>query len=95
MTKAEIAEKIHTATGLSKKESSEAMETVFAIMKATLEQGESLKISGFGSFIVKQKNDRRGRNPQTGEAITIAARRVLTFKPSIVLRNQINQEQSP
>lgn len=91
MTKAEIAEKIHTSTGISKKESVEMLEAVFSIIKSTLEQGETLKISGFGSFVVKQKNDRRGRNPQTGETITIDARRVLTFKPSAVLRDAINK----
>jgi len=60
-------------------------------MKSTLEQGEKLKISGFGSFVVKQKNDRRGRNPQTGETITISARRIVTFKPSSILREAINK----
>lgn len=90
MTKADIAERIQAGTGLSKKESTEMMEAVFSIMKSTLESGETLKISGFGSFIVKQKSDRRGRNPQTGESITIEARRILTFKPSSVLRQAIN-----
>lgn len=92
MTKADIVEKIHTTTGMSKKDSAEMMESVFSIMKTTLESGETLKISGFGSFIVKQKADRRGRNPQTGEAITITARRVLAFKPSTILRQAINGE---
>lgn len=90
MTKADIAERIHTATGVSKKESVEMLETVLSIMKSTLESGQTLKISGFGNFVVKQKNNRRGRNPQTGETITIEARRVLTFKPSTVLRQAIN-----
>jgi integration host factor subunit alpha len=91
MTKTDIAEKIHAATGLTKKESIELMEAVLSIMKETLESGESLKISGFGNFMVKQKTDRRGRNPQTGEAITISARRVMTFKPSISLKNSVNR----
>jgi integration host factor subunit alpha len=91
MTKADIVEKIHTNTGMTQKESMEMVEAVFSIMKSTLETGETLKISGFGSFVVKQKNDRRGRNPQTGEAITIEARRILTFKPSTVLRDAINK----
>ena len=91
MTKADIVEKIHTNTGMTHKESMEMVEAVFSIMKSTLETGETLKISGFGSFVVKQKNDRRGRNPQTGEAITIEARRILTFKPSTVLRDAINK----
>ena len=91
MTKAEIADKIASSTGFTKKESVEAMEAVFSIIKSTLEAGESLKISGFGSFEVKEKADRRGRNPQTGEEITIAARRVLTFRPSTMLKQGINQ----
>ena len=91
MTKADIAERIQSATRFTKKESVEMMEAVFSIMKSTLESGETLKISGFGSFIVKQKKDRRGRNPQTGEAITIEARRILTFKPSTLLRQAINR----
>lgn len=91
MTKADIAEKIQATTEFSKKESAEMMEAVFSIVKSTLESGETLKISGFGSFVVKQKAKRRGRNPQTGEAITIEARRILTFKPSTLLRDAINK----
>jgi integration host factor subunit alpha len=90
MTKADIAEKVQTSTGLTKKESLEMMEAVISIMKFTLEQGENLKLSGFGNFAVKQKNDRRGRNPQTGETITISSRRIVTFKPSALLRQAIN-----
>jgi integration host factor subunit alpha len=91
MTKTDIVEKIQTAIGLTKKESADLMESVITIMKNTLESGETLKISGFGSFVVKQKADRRGRNPQTGEAMTIAARQVLTFKPSTLLKQAINK----
>lgn len=91
MTKADIAERIQRGTGLSKKDSAEMMEAVFSIMKSTLESGEKLKIAGFGNFEVKQKADRRGRNPQTGETITIDARRILTFKPSNVLKAAINK----
>ena len=91
MTKTDIVEKIHATTGLSKKDSAEMMESVFAIMKESLEAGESIKVSGFGNFEVKQKDARRGRNPQTGEAITIEARKVLTFKPSTKLRQSVNQ----
>lgn len=92
MTKADIFEKIQAGLGLTKKESAEMVEAVFSIMKSTLESGENLKISGFGSFVVKNKANRRGRNPHTGEAITIEARRILTFKPSGVLKDQINRE---
>jgi integration host factor subunit alpha len=91
MTKADIVEKIQTTTGLSKKDSAQMKESVLAIMKESLEAGESIKVSGFGNFEVRQKADRKGRNPQTGEAITIAARKVLTFKPSTKLRQAINQ----
>ena len=90
MTKADIVERIHQKIGFSKKESSEMVESVFSILKNTLESGEKIKIAGFGNFVVKQKADRRGRNPQTGDSITIAARRILTFKPSQVLKNAIN-----
>jgi integration host factor subunit alpha len=91
MTKADIVEKIHTTIGLSKKDSAEMMESVFDIIKSTLESGETIKVSGFGSFVVNQKEARRGRNPQTGETITIEARRVLTFKPSTLLRQAVNK----
>jgi integration host factor subunit alpha len=91
MTKKDIAEKIQVSTGMAKKESSEAMEALFSIIKNTLESGENLKIPGFGNFVVKQKKDRRGRNPQTGESIIIGARRILTFKPSNLLRDAINK----
>ena len=93
MTKADIVEKIQAGTGMTRNESAEMMEEVFSIMKSTLEQGENLKISGFGSFVVKQKSDRRGRNPQTGETITISSRRIVTFKPSSILREAINSDQ--
>ena len=92
MTKADIVENVHQKSGLSKKESTELVESVFAIMKSVLESGEKIKIAGFGNFVVKEKNDRRGRNPQTGETITITARSILTFKPSHVLKNALNAE---
>lgn len=90
MTKADIAERIQANTGMSKKESLEMLDGVFSIMKNTLEVGEKIKVSGFGNFEVKQKKDRKGRNPQTGDAITIEARRILSFKPSALLREAIN-----
>lgn len=91
MTKADIVERIAEKMSCTKKEATEYTEAVFALMKSTLETGEKLKIAGFGNFEVKQKADRRGRNPQTGETITIEARRILTFKPSNVLKSAINQ----
>ena len=92
MTKADIVEKIHQKIGFSKKESAEIVESVFSVLKSTLETGEKIKIAGFGNFVVKQKADRRGRNPQTGDTIVINARRILTFKPSQVLKSAINSE---
>jgi len=90
MTKADIIENISANMGFPKNESGTMLELVLSIIKDTLETGEKIKIAGFGSFVVRSKVDRRGRNPQTGETITIQARRVLTFKPSPVLRNAIN-----
>ena len=91
MTKADIIERVYeNLGGFSKKESAEIVETVFETIKHTLEQGEKIKISGFGNFVVRQKQERTGRNPQTGEEIKIAPRKVLTFKPSQVLKNAIN-----
>lgn len=92
MTKAEIVETIYERVGFSKKESADLVETVFAIIKETLSTGEKVKISGFGNFVVRQKNERKGRNPQTGEEIRLPARKVLTFKPSLVLKNVLNEE---
>lgn len=91
MTKADIVEKVHQRIGFTKKEASEAVEAILSIMKATLESGEYIKISGFGNFVVKQKTDRRGRNPQTGETITIESRRILTFKSSQILKTAMNR----
>jgi integration host factor subunit alpha len=90
MTKAEIVEQIYERVGFSKKESADLVEKVFEIIKETLRDGEKVKISGFGNFVVREKNARKGRNPQTGEEIVLDARRVLTFKPSLVLKNLLN-----
>ena len=92
MTKAEIIEQIYEKVGFSKKESAEIVELVFDTMKETLERGEKIKISGFGNFVVRQKRPRIGRNPQTGQEIEITARRVLTFRPSQVLKSALNKE---
>ena len=91
MTKADIAEKVQEITRLTRKESAELVDAVFSIMKDTVVVGKSLKISGFGNFVVKEKGTRLGRNPQTGEELTIEARSVLTFKPSNLLRDGINR----
>ncbi len=90
MTKIDIVEIVMEKIGCSKKDSVDYVECVLLLMKDALATGESLKISGFGNFVVKQKKDRRGRNPQTGETITIESRRILTFKPSALLKKAIN-----
>jgi integration host factor subunit alpha len=90
VTKVELVEQIREKADISKKEAEDLLEDVLEIMKFTLDRGEDLKISGFGKFEVRQKADRRGRNPQTGETITIEARKVLTYKPSPVLRQVLN-----
>lgn len=92
VTKADIVERVYQKIGFSKKESSELVELVFDSLKATLEKGEKVKISGFGNFLVREKRERVGRNPQTGDQIKISARRVLTFRPSQVLKALLNGE---
>lgn len=90
MTKADIIEGVYEKVGFSKKESAEIVELVFDTVKETLERGDKIKISGFGNFQVRQKKARVGRNPQTGKEIEISARRVLTFRPSQVLKSALN-----
>lgn len=90
MTKADLVDVVYERVGSSKKEAEEVVEEVFAIIRDSLRAGQKVKISGFGSFVVNDKRARRGRNPQTGEAITIEPRRVLTFKPSPVLKDIVN-----
>ena len=92
LTKADIVEHVYNRIGFSKKEASDLVELVFLVIKDTLCEGENVKILGFGNFVVKDKNSRKGRNPQTGEPIIIPARRVLTFKSSQLLKNLINEE---
>lgn len=92
MTKADIVEKVYQKIGFSKKEASELVELVFTSLKDVLTKGDKVKISGFGNFVVREKNERVGRNPQTGEQIKISARRVLTFRPSQVLKAMLNGE---
>jgi len=91
MTKADIVEIIQQKIGFGRKESTEIVEQVFGIMKETLESGEKIKISGFGNFNIRAKRPRKGRNPQTGEEMVISGRRVVTFKPSPVLRKALNK----
>jgi len=92
MTKADMVKIICEKMGWALKESTEIVEPVFDIMKETLENGEKIKISGFGNFVVRQKRPRKGRNPKTGEEVIISGRKVVTFKPSNVLRKALNKE---
>lgn len=89
LTKADIVERVYKEAGFSKKEAADLVEMVFKVMKDTLSRGEKVKISGFGNFSIRDKATRVGRNPQTGESMDITARRVLTFRPSQVLKEDV------
>jgi len=91
VTKAEIVQVLYAKVGgLSKKEAADIVDLVFDMMKDTLSKGEKIKISGFGNFVLRDKRTRPGRNPQTGEPLQISERRVLTFKPSQILKQALN-----
>ncbi len=90
LTKADLIDSMYNQVGLSKIKSSQLVESILEIIKRTLENGEDVLISGFGKFSVKEKNKRKGRNPQTGEDLMLDSRRVVTFKCSGVLRDKIN-----
>jgi len=90
LTKSQIVEKIRTSTNSSKNKSFDTVETLIEIIKQTLESGEDVLISGFGKFCVKEKSERRGRNPATGDDLMLAPRKVVTFKCSGKLRERVN-----
>jgi len=90
LTKINVVESICEKIGIPKKDSIRIVESVFDIIKADLNNGNDVMISGFGKWSVKAKKKRKGRNPQTGEALMVAARKVVTFKPSSVLRDKVN-----
>ena len=92
LTKASLVQALFEQEILSKAEAARAVDAVFYLIKQTLAMGEDVLISGFGKWVVKAKQERRGRNPQTGMNLTIDARRVITFRASGVLRRLINQE---
>lgn len=94
MTKVDIVEEIYEKVGFSKKEVAKIVEYIFDIIKESLVKEDKIKISGFGNFVVRKKRSRRGRNPQTGDDIEITARRILTFKPSQVLKASLNRKES-
>jgi integration host factor subunit alpha len=94
MTKAEIVQALYARVGgFSKKESADIVDLVFEMLKETLSKGEKIKISGFGNFVLRDKRQRPGRNPQTGDPIKISERRVLTFKASQILKQALNPRQ--
>jgi integration host factor subunit alpha len=95
VTRAQLAESIYTQVGLSRNESADLLETVLERMSSALAAGESVKISGFGTFSVRQKGRRIGRNPKTGVEVPILPRRVLVFRPSQVLKAHVNHSAPP
>ncbi|GKS65462.1 MAG: integration host factor subunit alpha [Nitrospira sp.] len=90
MRKADIAEEIFKQVGISKNEASDIVEFVLNLLKSVLQKGDSVKIAGFGNFVVRSKGARKGRNPRTGEEIGITPRRVVTFRPSQVFKKYVN-----
>jgi integration host factor subunit alpha len=89
LTKAEMAENLFEELGLNKREAKELVEIFFEEVRLALEQGREVKLSGFGNFILRDKNQRPGRNPKTGEQIPISARRVVTFRPGQKLKARV------
>ena len=92
LTKSMIVDIIHEQLGYPKNKSAEMLETLLELIKGNLEKGEDVLISGFGKFCVKKKNERRGRNPATGNDMLLDSRRVVTFRCSHLLRDKINGE---
>lgn len=95
ITKAELAVSLHEELGLNKRESKEFVEQFFETVKSALEEGNSVKLSGFGNFGLRDKPARPGRNPKTGQEIPISARRVVTFKASQKVKEAIDENSVP
>ena len=95
LTKADIADRLFNEVGLNKREAKEFVEAYFEIIREALEKGENVKLSGFGNFQLREKNQRPGRNPKTGEEIPISARRVVTFRPGQKLRARVEAYVEP
>ncbi|HIE64349.1 MAG: integration host factor subunit alpha [Nitrospira sp.] len=91
MRKADIANEVFEKVGISKKESADMLEVILNLIKEVLKKGETVKIAGFGNFIVRHKKARKGRNPKTGEEIGISPRKVVTFRPSQVFKKYVNK----
>jgi integration host factor subunit alpha len=94
ITRADLCEAVYQKLGLSRAESAELVETVLKEISDTLVSGETVKLSSFGSFIVREKGERIGRNPKTGVEVPITPRRVLVFKPSNVMKARINGDEA-
>jgi integration host factor subunit alpha len=92
ITRADLAEAVYQRVGLSRTESAELVETVLAEISETLVRGENVKLSSFGSFLVRSKSERIGRNPKTGVEVPITPRRVMVFKPSNIMKSRVNGE---
>ena len=95
ITRAQLSEAVYQEVGLSRNESADLLESVLSEISDALARGEPVKISSFGSFSVRQKGQRVGRNPKTGEEVPILPRRVLVFRPSQVLKSRINEKRRP
>jgi len=91
ITKAEMAERLFEQVGLNKREAKDFVDAFFEVVREALERGEQVKLSGFGNFELRKKNQRPGRNPKTGEEIPISARRVVTFRPGQKLKLRVEQ----
>ena len=89
LTKAEVAEHLYEKVGLSKRDAKEMVEVFFEEIRNSLESGEQVKLSGFGNFDLREKSERPGRNPKTGEDIPISARKVVTFRPGQKLKSRV------
>jgi integration host factor subunit alpha len=89
LTKAELADRLFDEVGLNKREAKEFVDCFFETLRASLEHGQQVKLSGFGNFDLRAKNQRPGRNPKTGEEIPISARRVVTFRPGQKLKSRV------
>ncbi len=95
VTRADLGEAVYQEVGLSRNESADLLESVLGFMADALATGDTVKISSFGSFSVRQKGQRIGRNPKTGEEVPILPRKVLVFRPSQVLKTRVNQNRQP
>ena len=92
LTRADLSEAVQRSVGLSRTESAELVETTLGLISDALVGGENVKLSSFGTFMVRQKNGRMGRNPKTGEEVAISARRVVTFRPGQKLKDRVEKE---